>query len=306
MQWFPLKFIPDHTNFDFIGKRWWGFAASLVLTALAIASFFTHGLNLGIDFTGGVLMEVRAPEKANLHEMREALGAQRFGEVTLQHAGSDRDVLIRIEVDDTAEQSAVVEKVKSVLGNGLEYRKIEYVGPTVGKELVRGSLFAVALAFAGIMAYLWFRFEWQFGLGAIAALAHDALMMVGFFAITGHDFGLNAVAAVLTIIGYSVNDSVVIFDRIRENMRKYHKMSMENLINLSVNETLARSIMTHTTTLLATLALVIFGGEVLRGFSLSLAFGVIVGTYSSIYISAPILMYLNVRRENLQSVKAEE
>lgn len=300
---FPFHLIPHGTKIDFVGKRWWGFVASGLLTIASVVSLYTHGLNLGIDFTGGVLMEARTETAADLGTLRHTLDGGGFGEITLQALGSDRDVLIRIQMVDGANQNAVVEKVKNLLGAGVEYRKIDFVGPALGKELVQSALLAVGLSFLAIMAYVWFRFEWQFGLGTIAALAHDAAMMIGFYAITGYDFGAPAIAAILTIIGYSVNDSVVIYDRIRENMRKYRKMTMHDLINLSMNETLSRAVMTHLTTLLAALALVFFGGEVLRGFSLSLAFGVVVGAYSSIIISAPMLMYLKVRPDALMSAE---
>ena len=292
---FPLKFFPDKTRFNFIGLRWWGFAISMALTLISLGLVATKGLNLGIDFTGGVLMEVRSEQAAVLSPMRESLGALGYGEISLQNIGSDRDVMIRIQVAEGVDQNAVIARVKEVLGHGVEYRKIDYVGPVVGGELIRGAAISVMLSFVAIMLYVWFRFEWQFGIGAIAALIHDAVMMVGFYAITGYEFGLTAIAAILTVIGYSINDSVVIYDRIRENMRKFKKMPMDALLNISINDTLSRTVMTASTTLLAAIALAWLGGEVIRGFSLSLVFGVITGTYSSIFISAPALIYLNIR-----------
>ncbi|NBO19896.1 MAG: protein translocase subunit SecF [Proteobacteria bacterium] len=240
--------------------------------------------------------------------MREKLGTLGLGEVSLQNTGSEQDVLIRIQVgkdDDQAKVTAVVKQaLHDVAGEGIDYRKIDFVGPTVGKELVNNGIVAVLLAFAAIMLYVWFRFEWQYGIGAILALAHDSVMMLGFFALTRFEFGLTAIAAILTIVGYSINDSVVIYDRIRENMRRYKKMPIFDLINRSINDTLSRTILTATTVLLASLALAIWGGEVIEGFSWSIVFGVAIGTYSSIYLSAPALYYLNLRPEQPQAQPA--
>ncbi|MBY0407964.1 MAG: protein translocase subunit SecF [Rickettsiales bacterium] len=297
----PIQFFPNKPHFDFMRKRWVGFGASILLTLLSLGLLATHGLNLGIDFTGGILMEVHTPKDADLHALREALNAQDFGEISLQNMGSAQDVLVRIQVSESDDQSAITAKVKEVLagaaGEGIDYRKIDFVGPTVGKELVNNGIMAVLLSFAAIMLYVWFRFEWQYGVGAILALAHDSIMILGFFAVTRFEFGLTAIAAILTIVGYSINDSVVIYDRIRENMRRFKKMSVFELINNSINETLSRTVLTATTTLLAALALALFGGEVIEGFSWAMVFGVIIGTYSSIFISAPALYYFNIRPE---------
>lgn len=295
----PLQFFPNKPHFDFMGKRWWGFIASIALTVLSLGLVFTKGLNLGIDFTGGILMEVQAPAEVNLAPLRDALSGRHFGEVSLQHMGKENEVLIRIQVGENDEQAKVVAEVKELLaaalGTNLDYRKIDYVGPTVGRELVEAGIWAVLLSFAAIMAYMWFRFEWQYGLGGILALLHDSTMIIGFFAVTRFEFGLTAVAAVLTIVGYSINDSVVIYDRIRENMRRFKKMPMVDLLNTSINDTLSRTILTASTTLLAAMALAVFGGPVIEGFAWAMAFGVVVGTYSSVYISAPVLIYLNLR-----------
>jgi preprotein translocase subunit SecF len=308
MAWFPVQFIRPGTTFDFMGKRWYGFIVSISLTVLALGLLFTKGLNLGIDFTGGVLLEIRTEQPADLSAIRNALGGQGFGEYSLQNFGDPRDVMIRIQLQDGVDQAQVVSKVKervaSVVSGTIDYRNIEFVGPAVGRELIRGGIIATLLSFVGIMAYLWFRFEWQYGVGGILALLHDTIMMIGFFAFMRLDFGLTALAAILTVIGYSINDSVVIYDRIRENMRKYKKMSMSDLLNLSINETLSRTIMTAGTTLLASLALAVFGGEVIKSFSWAMVFGVIVGTYSSIYISAPTLIYLALRAEKKQEAAA--
>ncbi len=282
-----------------MGTRWYGFIASIALTLLSFGLLFVHGLNLGIDFTGGILMEMHAEKPVDLAPLREHLSGGEFGEVSLQHMGEETDVLIRIQVAKDDEQAKVVAHVKELLGStiggAIDYRKIDFVGPTVGDELVTAGIWAVLLSFASIMLYVWFRFEWQYGVGAILALVHDSIMVVGFFAVTQFEFGLTALAAILTIVGYSINDSVVIYDRIRENMRRFKKMDVSGLLNLSINETLSRTVLTATTVLLASLALALFGGEVIRGFSWAIVFGVLVGTYSSIYISAPALIYLNLR-----------
>lgn len=299
MSYFPLRLFQKKTTFDFMGKRWFGFSVSIALTLLAIGLITTKGLNLGIDFTGGVLMEIRTEEAADLAPIREHLSKGGFGEVSLQNIGDARDVMIRIQTKKDEKQAVVVAKVKEILSKtvsgAIDYRKIDYVGPTVGDELVTAGFTATLLAFAAIMAYVWFRFEWQFGVGAIFALLHDSIMMVGFFAVTQFEFSLTALAAILTIIGYSINDTVVIYDRIRENMRKYKKMPINDLLNLSINDTISRTILTVTTTLIAALSLALLGGEVLKGFSWSLVFGLLVGTYSSMYISAPALIYFNLR-----------
>jgi preprotein translocase SecF subunit len=291
-------------SFDFMGKRWIGFIVSAALTLGSIGLVATKGLNLGIDFTGGVLMEINTPEAADLALLRETLGSQEFGEVSLQNIGdieAGRDVMIRVQLMHDEEQAVVVAKIKTLLEGALktniEYRKIDYVGPTVGDELITAGIWSVVLAFASIMVYVWFRFEWQYGVGAIMALIHDTIMILGFFAVSRLEFGLTAVAAILTIIGYSINDSVVIYDRIRENMRRFKKMPTSDLLNISINDTLSRTVLTASTTFLASLALLIFGGDVIRGFSAAMVMGVFVGTYSSIYISAPMLIYLNLRPE---------
>ena len=298
---FALKLIPQKTSIRFIRWRWIGFALTfcgIVATGLLLQQ---RGLNLGIDFTGGILMEVRTPEPADLSELRPLFNPEQFGEVSLQHFGDEQEVLIRIPLVGEEEQAALVEQAKELLLQAepeIDFRQVDYVGPTVGRELVRAGAMSLTLAFAAVLCYVWFRFEWQFGLGAILALIHDAILTLGFFAATRLDFSLASIAAILTIIGYSINDSVVIYDRIRENMRKYKKMPMEELIDRSVNDTLSRTIMTGLTTLLAAGALSLWGGEVIRGFSLALVFGVIIGTYSSIYVSAPVLIYFHLRKQS--------
>tara|TARA_B100001123_G_scaffold391642_1_gene470169 strand:+ start:2808 stop:3743 length:936 start_codon:yes stop_codon:yes gene_type:complete len=298
----PLKLIPDDTHIHFIARRWLGFAISLLMIVLTIGTVATRGLNLGIDFSGGILLEVRVEESVDLADMRQLFSdTSRWGEVSLQDIGDNGDVMIRVQTAEDEEQSERVAAIKQVLNEAypdISYRKIDYVGPTVGRELVESGIMALVIAMGAMMLYIWFRFEWQFGLGGIIALIHDAIVMLGFYALTGFDFGLTSIAAILTVIGYSINDSVVIYDRIRENMRRYKKKPVIELLDISINQTLSRTIVTAFTTVLAALALAIFGGEVLRGFSYALVVGVIVGTYSSIFISAPILMYFGLRSDS--------
>lgn len=300
----PIRIFNTDPTFDFMGKRWIGFIVSIALTLAALGLIATKGFNLGIDFTGGILMEAHTEKPADIAAMRAALSDGEFGEISLQNSGSANDVMIRIQVSEHDDQSVMVERAKTIIGGldtgGVDYRKVDYVGPTIGKELMRNGIIATILSFAAIMMYVWFRFEWQYGVGAILSLIHDTVMVLGFFAVSRYEFGLTAIAAVLTIIGYSINDSVVIYDRIRENLRRFKKKEVMELLNLSINETLSRTILTASTTLLASLALYIFGGDVIRGFSGAMVFGVIVGTYSSIYISAPTLLYLNIR-DNTQA-----
>jgi len=295
----PLRLLPDKTHFDFMGKRWVGFTVSIILTLLSMILVFSKGLNLGIDFTGGILMEIHTEKPLDLGRLRESLDHQDFGEVSLQNLGSESDILIRIQLSKDEEQSKIVARLKSVLnaqtGQAIDYRKIDYVGPTMGSELVENGIWAVVSAFTAILFYLWYRFEWQYGVGAVVSLLHNSIMLFGFFAVTRFEFGATSIAAILTVVGYSVNDTVVIYDRIRENMRRYKKMAVSELLNVSINDTLSRTILTVTTVLLAALSLAIFGGEVIRGLSTAIVFGVVVGTYSSIYIASPMLIYLNIR-----------
>lgn len=307
---FPIRVFSNVPTFDFIGHRMIGFALTglgLVATFVALS---THGLNFGIDFTGGVVMEVRTEQVADVGNMRKLLEQQpATANASLQSIGEDgRDVMIRLKPEGNAKQAEVAESVKTALDAGygapIEYLRVDYVGPQVGEELVMGSIYALLAAFAGMMVYLWFRFEWQYGVGGILAVIHDAIFTIGFYAVTQIEFNLTSVAALLTIIGYSINDSVVIYDRVRENLRKFKVRPVGDVLNLSVNETLARTFMTGGTVLMALIGLIAFGGDVLFGFSLAMAFGVVVGTFSSIYVSATILYYLNIRNEERDAVAA--
>ena len=294
----PLNLIPVKPNLDFVSKRTIFFGFSMLLILVSIAMFIARDLNYGIDFQGGILIEVRVDKAGKLGEMRQRLTNLGLGEVSLQEFGAPTDILIRIQKQAGGEkaQQAAIDKVKRELGVGIKYRRTEFVGPKVSEELFRDGVIAVFLAMFGILLYIWFRFEWQFGVGAIVALCHDVLTTIGIFAFTGLEFNLSTVAAILTIAGYSINDTVVVYDRVRENLRKYKTLSLFELLNNSVNETLSRTVMTSVTTLLALLSLYILGGEVIRGFSFAMIWGVLIGTYSSICLAVPLLLYLKVDR----------
>jgi preprotein translocase subunit SecF len=302
----PLIVIRRVPKIDFMRWHRFGFAFSLALTALTIGLFFTVGLNYGIDFTGGTLIEVRATTgAADLAAMRAKLDALHVGEPSLQGyvdkttaecaASPPSCVLIRLpeQPGGDAAQQRVVQKVRDALGPGVEYRRTEVVGPSVGSELIRAGVLATVLALGAILIYIWFRFEWQFGIGATIATLHDVVTTVGLFAIFQLEFNLTTLAAILTIAGYSINDTVVIYDRVRESMRKYRTMPFRDLINLALNETLSRTILTVSTVALAVL---FFGGEVLRGFSIAMLWGIVIGTYSSLFIAAPLLYYVQPNR----------
>lgn len=295
-----LRFIPDDTNVPFMRLRRITFPLSAALSLIALGLFFTVGLNFGIDFRGGTLVEVQSKTgPADLGKMRSLIGDLNLGEVQLQQFGAPTDVLIRIAQQpggEKAQQDAVA-KVRGALGDSVDYRRVEVVGPRVSGELVRGGIIGVLVAMFGILFYLWFRFEWQFSVGATIATMHDVVLTVGFFALTQADFDLSSVAAILTIMGYSVNDTVVIYDRIREMLRRYKRMPIEELLDLSMNTTLSRTVITSSTALLAVLGLYMFGPEVIQSFVQAMLFGLIVGVYSSAFIAAPLLIYLGVRTQ---------
>ena len=270
---------------------------SVICIVGSLALVFVKGLNFGIDFAGGILIEARMPENAEVSKVRELITSQ-VKDVQIQNVDK-QDLLIRVAKTDE-EQSVIVKKIQEILNQNftnVEYRKIDYVGPQVGSELIKKGFMALFMSFLFIMIYIWIRFDWQFGLGGIFALIHDAILTLGFFAISGLEFNLTSIAAILTVIGYSINDSVVIYDRIRENLRRYKKMDLAALINSSTNSTLSRTVLTSGVTLFSLLALMIFGGEALHSFSTATFVGIVIGTYSSIYISAPILIYLDPRKE---------
>jgi preprotein translocase subunit SecF len=293
-----LRIVPDDTKFDFTRFRRISFPISALLSILAITLFFTHGLNFGIDFKGGTLLEIRAKSgTVDIASMRATLSGLNLGDVQLQQFGGPDEVLIRVAEQpggDAAQQEAV-QKVRGALGDAVDYRRVEVVGPRVSGELLAYGMLGLMLAILAILIYLWFRFEWQFALGAMIANVHDIVLTIGFMSISQVDFDLTSIAALLTILGYSLNDTVVIYDRIREMLRRYKKMPMPELLNESINSTLSRSIITHVTVTLALLALLLFGGNAIHSFTAVMMFGVVlVGTYTSIFIAAPILIYLGV------------
>src|SRR5437763_3139660 len=295
----PLIVIRHVPRIDFMRWHYYGLAFSVLLSVLTIVLFLTAGLNYGIDFVGGTLMEARTTTgPADLAAMRAKLDALHLGEASLQQFGSPDDVLIRLahQPGGDAAQMKAIQLARDALGPGVEYRRTEVVGPSVGSELIRAGVLATVLALGAILIYIWFRFEWQFGVGATIATLHDVITTVGLFAIFQLEFNLTTLAAILTIAGYSINDTVVIYDRVREAMRKYRTMPLRELINLALNETLSRTILTVSTVALAVLALLFFGGEVLRGFSIAMLWGIVIGTYSSLLIAAPILYYVQPNR----------
>jgi len=293
-----LRIVPDDTKFDFMRFRRISFPASALLSILAVVLYFTHGLNFGIDFVGGTLMEVQSKSgPANLSQMRTTLNGLGLGDVQLQQFGAPNDVLLRIAQQPGGEgaQQQAVAKVRQALGDSVEYRRVEVVGPRVSTELLAYGTLGLVVAIFAIQIYLWFRFEWQFALGAMIANVHDIVLTIGFMSVSQIDFDLTSIAALLTILGYSLNDTVVIYDRIREMLRRYKRISMAELLNVSVNATLSRSIITHVTVTLALLALLLFGGKAIHSFTATMMFGVVlVGTYTSVFIAAPILIYLGV------------
>ena len=289
-----LRLVPERPNLDVVRYRKFAIVLSAILFIGSIILVIAPGLNFGIDFRGGTVIEVRTEGTADIAEMRTQLGGLGLGDISLQRFGEDTDVLIRIQKQPGEDQSIAIRAVQDALGSSVEYRRTEFVGPTVGEELKEAGAMAVLFSLMGIFAYVWFRFEWQFAFGGILALVHDVVATIGLFALTGMEFNLATVAAVLTVAGYSINDTVVIYDRVRENLRRYKTMSMPDLLNLSVNETLSRTVMTSVSTLIALTALAVFGGEVIRGFCLALIWGVVIGTYSTVFLAVPALLWTNV------------
>jgi len=288
-----LRLVPDDTRFDFMRWRGLAFAFTLVLTLVSVALLAMGGLKLGLDFEGGLLVEARSAEPIRIGELRDRLARSGLPELALQSFGDDRDILIRVLLapGDTVDSKHTVTAITSVLGPSFEIRRSEFIGPQVSHELLVDGITAASLAVALIAVYVWFRFEWQFGLAALITTMHDVVATLGLFLVLRLQFDLTAVAAMLTIAGYSINDTVVVFDRVRENLRRYKKMDLATLINLSVNQMLARTLMTSGTTMLAVMSLLLFGGPVLRNFSAALAWGIAVGTYSSIFVASALLLY---------------
>ena len=295
-----LKLVPSDTSINFLKHRRIALIFSLFLIASSIGLFVVKGLNLGIDFKGGILIEARnTTGPADISGLRADLGQLGLGDISLQEFGTPTDVLVRVQRQEGDEEAqiAAIAAISSTLGDSYDIRRTEFVGPTVGAELAEKGMLAVACALLAIMVYIWFRFEWQFSIAAILALAHYVLSTVGLFALTSFEFNLATVAAILTIAGYSINDTVVVFDRVRENLRRYKSYEIEDIINKSLNETLSRTVMTSFTTLLALLAITIFGGAVLRDFALAMIWGVLIGTYSSVFVAVGFLSRFDIRHQ---------
>ncbi len=303
----PIRLFPKKPQIKFMARRKAYYAVSIGLVILMVALVAIQGLNFGIDFKGGILFEVRTSGPANVVELRQKLSGLELGEFGLQGFGPPTDVLIRIPQQPGGEkaQVAAIEQVKQALGAGIEYRRVESVGPKVGGELIRAGVMATVFALIAIVIYVWFRFEWQFGVWAMVSLLHDVTTTIGLYALTQIEFNLTSIAAILTIAGYSINDTVVVYDRLRENLRKYKRLGQVELLDLSVNETLSRTIMTSGTTLLAIVALTVFGGEVIRGFSIALLWGIFIGTYSSICLASPLLLAAGIDALRPRDVKPE-
>jgi preprotein translocase SecF subunit len=303
----PLITIHRIPSINFMGMRHVGFALSILMTIASIAMFMTRGLNYGIDFSGGTIIEVRSTSgAADLNKMRADLDSLGLRDVTLQNFGGPEDVLIRLQEQSDKTQEQTVNQIKQKLGSAFEYRRTEVVGPTVGAELIKAGVEATILALIAIAFYVWFRFEWPFGVGAMLSTLHDTITTVGLFSLLQIEFNLTTLAAILTIAGYSINDTVVIYDRVRESMHRYKTMDFSELIDKSLNETLSRTILTVSTTALAVLSLLLFGGEVLRGFSIAMLWGIVIGTYSSLFIAAPMLYYIRPKRSGAPSSDTNE
>jgi preprotein translocase subunit SecF len=304
-----LRLAPENTNFGFMRFRRVSYPFSALLSIVSVALFVLHGMNFGIDFAGGTIIEMRAKsghaEVATLRELGEKLA---LGEIEVQAFGNASDATLRfgLQAGGDAAQQAAVENIRKAVSGEYELRRVEVVGPRVSGELVQSGTLGVVVSIIAVLGYLWFRFEWQFAVGAVIATMHDLLLTVGFFSLTQLEFNTTSIAAILTIVGYSLNETVVVLDRIREMMRKYKKMATAQIIDMSVNAVLPRTIMTATTVFLALLSLTVFGGQVIRSFSLAMIWGIFVATYSSVFICSPMLIYLGLRKsEDLDKPASE-
>ena len=302
-----LRYMPHEFRWDVVGTRFVWYVMTAILIVISIGSIATRGFNLGIDFAGGILMEARAEKVIDLGALRGDLNHLGFGEINITSFGdTGRDITIRVPQQPGGDQAqnVALKKIQENLGTGYEIRRTEVVGPKVGSELIISGALAVAMAVTVIAIYVWFRFEWQFALGTCLALCSDVITTLGVFSLFQLNFDLTTVAAVLTIAGYSVNDSIVVYDRVREMLRKFKKMALPELLNLSVNRVLPRTLLTVFTVFLTVVALLVFGGETLRGFSIAMLWGLFVGTFSSIRVGMPVLLYLDLRRDDVLGAPA--
>ena len=291
------------SNINFVSKFRKANTISIIIFILSILLIFFKGLNYGIDFKGGTLIELRAENNINVSTIRDTLNTMDLGDINVKKFGNDSDFLIKVEQKNSNDSNLIPEikkKLTENLNSKIDFRRVENVGPKVSAELLESSVIAISLALAAMLFYIWVRFEWQFSIGSIIALFHDVVITLGIFSFLSLEINLSIIAAVLTIVGYSMNDTVVIYDRIRENLLKYNKVSISDIANLSINETLARTIITSITTLLALFSIYILGGEILRGFSLAMILGVMIGTYSSIFVASPILKFFRVSYKTLE------
>ena len=295
-----LRLIPSNTNIDFLSIKKFAFLFSILVILGTFLSLFLNNLNYGIDFKGGILLEVRAKnyEKSNINELRNKVLTLKAGEISIQKFGKEGDYLIRIQKQegDQKQQIAMIEKLKLLIDNDYSIRRSEFVGPTVGDELKIAGIYAVSLSLLAIMVYIWFRFEWQFSIAAIIALIHDVISTIGLFSFLQLEFNLATIAAILTTAGYSINDTVVIFDRVRENLRRYKSKDHYYIYNKSINETLSRTVITSVTTLIALFIIFFFGGAVLSDFALAMIWGVLIGTFSSIFVAVSILTFFDINK----------
>jgi preprotein translocase subunit SecF len=304
-----LRLAPENTKFGFMRFRRVSYPFSAFMSIVSVVLFLTVGVNFGIDFSGGTLVELRAKSgTADIADLRAQAQKLSLGDVEVQGFGNASDVTLRFGVQPGGDgaQEAAVKRIREVLNPVYDFRRVEVVGPRVSGELVQSGTLGIVISIIAVLGYLWFRFEWQFAVGAIIATMHDLLLTVGFFAITRLEFNTTSIAAILTIVGYSLNETVVVLDRIREMLRKYRRMPTDELIDVSVNAVLPRTIMTATTVFLALLSLVLFGGEVIRSFSLAMIWGIFVATYSSVFICSPMLIYLGLRNENVEPPQASK
>ena len=295
------------SNINFVSKFKKANTISIIIFILSILLISFKGLNYGIDFKGGTLIELRAENNINVSAIRDTLNTMNLGDINVKKFGNDSDFLIKVEQKNSNDNNLIPEikkKLTESLNSKIDFRRVENVGPKVSAELLESSVIAISLALAAMLFYIWVRFEWQFSIGSIIALFHDVVITLGIFSFLSLEINLSIIAAVLTIVGYSMNDTVVIYDRIRENLLKYNKVSISDIANLSINETLARTIITSITTLLALFSIYILGGEILRGFSFAMILGVMIGTYSSIFVASPILKFFKVSYKTLE--KKEE